>query len=118
MRALPLLVLLLAAGCDSADSDVAQVRVANASAVDFDAVAVAFTGPTRALGPVGAGEASGYEPFETAYRYGYVRVETEAGEFVLQPIDYVGEEPLAPGRYTFRLGIEGDALTLDLVEDS
>ena len=116
MRALQLLaLLLLATGCDSAVLATAEVRVVNASALDFDAVEVAFTGPARALGPVAAGDASAYEPFDTAYRYGYVRVETEAGEFVLQPVDYVGEEPLAPGRYTFRLGIDAGALTL--VED-
>lgn len=117
MRALPLL-LLLAAGCDSTVPDTAEVRVLNASALDFYAVEVTFTGPPHDLGPVAASDASAYEPFDTAYRYGYVRVETEAGERVLQPIDYVGEEPLAPGRYTFRLGIDDAAFTLTLVEDS
>ena len=117
MRALPLL-LLLAVGCDSAAPDTAELRVANVSAVDFDTVEVGFTGPTRALGPVASGGVGAYEPFETAYRYGYVRVETVVGAFVLQPIDYFGEEPLPPGRYTFRLGIDSGDLKVALAEDS
>lgn len=117
MRTLSLVARLLVAGCDSAGDGPARIRVVNASAVDFDAVEVAFLASPRALGPVPAGAASDYAPFETAYRYGYVRAETAAGALVLQPIDYVGEEPLAPGRYTFRLGVDGGALTLELEED-
>jgi Tfp pilus assembly protein PilP len=114
MRTLPLLVLLAVVGCDSGSDRLPEIRVVNASAVDFDAAEVAFLESPQDFGPVGPGAASDYEPFETAYRYGYVRVETEAGDLVLQPIDYVGEAPLPPGRYTFRLGVDGGALTLDL----
>ena len=39
------------------------------------------------------------EPVDELYRYGAVAIESEAGPFQLQPIDYVGETPLsAPTR--------------------
>ena len=113
------LVLLAStgAGCDASSPAAVEVRVVNATGADFDDVAVGFDDPPVSYGPVADGAASAYRAFGVAYSYGYVRAETEAGELVLQPIDFVGEAPLAPGRYTFRLGAEEGRLTLGLVAD-
>jgi len=111
-------LLLVAAGCDttSTEGDV-QIRIENVSAVDFSDVEVGFDETSRSLGAVPAGGASAYGAFDVAYRYGYVRAETAAGPLVLQPTDYLGEELLDAGRYTFRLGVEGGDLTLTFVTD-
>jgi heat shock protein HslJ len=51
-----------------------------------------------------------------AYSYAYVKVTAGGDEFVLQPIDYVGESLLAPGEYTYVLDVAEQQLLLTLVE--
>ena len=119
-RSAALLALLLVAGCDSADdTDDAGVllRVENASAVDFSSVSVGFTSEEAAYGAVRAGRASEYRTFGTAYTYGTIAVRTEDEVYNIIPYDFVGEEPLVPGRYTFRLDVEGSRLRLEFEQD-
>ena len=113
-RSAAFLALLLLAACDSADSTDATdvlLRVENETAVDFSSVSVGFTGEATTYGAVRAGRTSEYRAFETAYRYGGIGVRTaDGGAYSLVPYDFVGEEPLAPGRYTYRLDIEENGL--------
>jgi len=46
---------------------------------------------------------SEYRQVALAYGYAYVSAMVDGEKRVLQPIDYVGEEPLAPGDYTYVL---------------
>lgn len=114
-------LLLFAAGCgitNSADqSDAVQLRVANASDVDFESVLLKFPGVEADYGAVAAGEVTAYRDMNGAYHYGLIEVVTDGDTLRLVPIDYVGEEPLAAGRYTFVLDVEGDALGMTFVED-
>lgn len=114
-----LTLFLVVAGCDSAD-DAAGVllRVENATAVDFTSVSVGFTGEATDYGAVRAGRASEYRAFGTAYTYGALAVRAADGRlYDLVPYDFVGEEPLAPGRYTYRLRVEGGRLLLEFEQD-
>jgi hypothetical protein len=114
---------LVAGGCTTAKDSAAdgvELRVANRSDRDFDTVDVTFMGGTSSYGAVARGATSEYKPVSgDAYRYGLVVVTSGGETFRFQPIDYVGETPLAPGRYTFALNIEPTdrQVTIELVED-
>ena len=111
-RLVALLVLVAVAAYDSAD-DTVWIRVANASAVGFPSVVV----NGEDFGAVEAGGASDYRAFGVAYRYGSVTVVAEGETYHIVPIDYVGETPLADGRYTYRLTLREGRLDQELVED-
>ena len=96
---------LTLAACRQAPGEPTSVRVANGGQVDFESVTVEFPQQIESYGPVPAGAASEYRPVGLAYRHAYVEVRFAGGQAVLQPIDYVGEIPLAGGRFTYRLTI-------------
>jgi hypothetical protein len=92
-----------------------QLRIKNASHRDFDRVRVVF--PDRVevdYGPVAKDSFSGFHGTSRAYRYAQIHVKAGDQEFALTPMDFVGEQELAPGRYTYILRVEGSRLTIDL----
>lgn len=92
-----------------------EVRISNTSETDFDRVVVVF--PEQGQVDYGAVRKGGLSQFRTtkkAYRYAGIRVKIGQRELTLNPIDYVGEKPLEPGRYTYVLGLNGEQLTLSL----
>jgi hypothetical protein len=92
-----------------------NIRVRNDSAADFDRVVIVFPKQQEVdYGRLARGDVSQFRATAQAYRYAGVRVTIGQRELALNPIDYVGEQPLAPGRYTYVLGVEGDRLTLSL----
>lgn len=78
-----------------------QIRVVNNSPFAFDEVEVNFSSQNESYGSLSVGGATGYRSVRLAYRYAYVRVRSGNKTVVQQPIDYVGETPLAPGRYSY-----------------
>lgn len=66
------------------------------------------------FGPIRDGEYSGYVEMPVAYPFAHVEVSGPTGHLSLRPYDYVGEEPLPEGRYSYRLGLVDGRLTLDL----
>ena len=110
------LALAVTAGCGSVvGGDDVEVRVSNLSAVTFDSVTVTFPSETHRYGRVDAGASSGYAQVAQAYRYARIEVWAAGASYVLQPIDYVGERPLAPGRHSYGLTLEGDPPALGIV---
>ena len=96
------------------------VRVRNASSDELDDIRVFFPdAPDRAMhyGAVASGAASEYLPVSRAYRYAHIEATAGGRPYSLQPIDYVGEEELEPGRYTYVLRTEADRLTVALERD-
>ena len=55
---------------------------------------------------IAPGEVTDYRSANGAYSYGYLDVLVDGVRRTLQPIDYVGEEPLDGGEYTFVITIE------------
>lgn len=97
-----------------------RVRVRNAGAVDFDEVRVFFPDrPDEAVsyGPVKKGAVSDYKSVGRAYRYAHIEAVAGGRQFVLRPMDYVGEEELPPGRFTYVLRTEADRLSIALERD-
>ncbi|MCA1801797.1 MAG: hypothetical protein LC662_05010 [Rhodothermaceae bacterium] len=114
MKPLLFILALLLGGCSIFGTDdksgTVYLRIENAGEVDFLNVKVSFTGDLTSFGAVTAGETSEYRPFDVAYHYGYIEVETPESVYKKQPIDYVGESPLKRGNYTYSLKIEDNQL--------
>ena len=92
-----------------------EIRIRNASEIDFDSVRVVFPDRDEAhFGPIAKGASSDFKRTTRAYRYAGIEVNAGGRKLQLMPYDYVGERELAPGRYTYVLGIQGERLTIDL----
>lgn len=112
--------VLLSSGCDSpfAPGGDVEIRITNASSFPFERVDAVFPEDDVSFGAIGAHRSSEYRPVSTAYRYAYLEVQINGEELRIQPIDYVGEDPLDPGKYTYVLNVtvEGQ-LTLEFQRD-
>ncbi len=95
--------LLLAGACGQSLSTEGgvQIRVENASTFPMGAVLVSFPGQSESYGSLAAGAQSDFRSVSRAYRYAYVEAVVQGAKIVQQPIDYVGESLLSPGRYTY-----------------
>lgn len=101
------------------------LRILNLTGSDLDDVRVEQPGGDEAgapgqvidFEPVAAGAYTGYQEVGEVYRFGHIEAHGPGVDFVLRPYDYVGEEPLPPGRYTYRLGSNQGRLTLDVGKD-
>jgi len=115
---LSLLVLVLIFGCTDRDDNISAVnlRIKNTSELNFNTVRVGAEDKVHQN--VAAGDFSDYLEYEEAYRYAYIEIETDSATYVLQPIDFVGEEKLDIGFYTYELTpIEGGEVDLKFNTD-
>ena len=115
-----LAALILFSGCPAPfgpKGDV-HIRIANESSFPFASVDVVFPEDSVDYGAIAANGASEYRAVSKAYQYALIIVQVGGEERRLQPIDFVGETLLPPGRYTYGLNvtIEGH-LTLDFRSD-
>jgi len=117
-RAVTSMLLLASLGCSNPFSpDDIQIRIGNESAVPFDDVDVIFPSDEVDYGHVPSGGVSEYRRVEVAYAYARIDVRIGATKLWIQPIDYVGEPQLRPGRYTYALNVLDGRLTLELKRD-
>ena len=116
-----LLLTFIAGACTSANGKTGglEIRVANRSDRDFDRVDVTFTSDKIEYGAIPKGGVSAYKPVKEAYRYAKIDIVANGETFTFQPIDFVGETLLEPGRYTYALNIDptDHMVTIDLVKD-
>ncbi|MHB0955377.1 MAG: hypothetical protein ACYC0X_03265 [Pirellulaceae bacterium] len=92
-----------------------EIRIINASGIDFDSVVVVY--PDRdevQYGRIPKGTASDFARTTRAYRYATIRAKAGERDYLLQPIDYVGERQLAPGRYSYVLRVQAGRLICEL----
>ena len=118
------LFVLSLASCNGENEDglptLTEIRVKNVSLYDFDDVEVVAPGGMAHYGQVLIQESSAYQSFTEAYRYSFINVIIDGQDFVLQPIDYVGETPLGPGKFTYVIDVpdlESTGITLLLTVD-
>ncbi len=118
-----LIILCMAIGimttaCSDRDDDLISIniRVKNMSSLVFDEVIVGDEDHIyETLSPDTYSE---YQEFETAYRYAYIQITSGEEVFVLQPIDFVGEEVLPIGLYTYELNVDEEGqVTLEFSID-
>lgn len=103
-------------------ADARLLRLTNDTGSPLAGVTVqAGGGPVR-YGPLAPGESSGYQDVPgDLYQYAAIQADVADGTTLrLTPIDFVGETPLGPGRYTFVLARStdrADRLALHFVPD-
>lgn len=61
------------------------------------------------IGDLAPGGSAGPRTFATVYRYAAIAMVVDGDSFRLQPVDFVGEEPLGKGEFTYVLTVDGDA---------
>lgn len=110
-------VVLCFVGCsNSDDTSGVNIRVKNVSNIDFDKAQVGDENHVHT--DLAANDFSEYLAYEMAYEYAYIKINSGSENFVLQPIDFVGETPLKSGFYTYELDVsEDDNVLLNFVRD-
>ena len=99
-----------------------EIRIENVSNYDFENVIINTDGGERRYALIGSGELTDYENYDFAYSYAFVELAIDEDTFRIQPIDYVGEEKLASGNYTYQINADESTsyygrLTIELVQD-
>jgi len=114
-----LLVILICSSCDknniicvehqkaNCDTDEAKtnIRIKNNSGYEFCNVMLNPFNSSTNYGKIKKGKITCYRVFETAYSYAYVNLFINDEEYIIQPIDYVGEQPLAQGYFTYSIAV-------------
>lgn len=98
------LLVALAGACTGSPSQT-LIRIHNNSGVTFTQLAVETPGSRHEFGELGPGAFTEYEDFGESYSYAYVSTVIDGQAYVLQPIDYTGEQPLGAGRFTYSITI-------------
>lgn len=113
-------LLLLLPACSLTDPWTSTLlRVENATEWTMEELIVYVTPPIE-VDRLEAGERTDYREVDQAYRIATVHVRIDGTPDGLQVIDFVGESPLGPGRFTYRLDVNGEpgsSLILTLIED-
>ncbi|HBX64711.1 MAG: hypothetical protein CL670_06845 [Balneola sp.] len=101
-----LVCILLIAGCDTnlfEGNEAVKIRIENNSEFEMENITVSFPKEEVSYGTLRPGENSDFFEVKKAYRYAYLETEIDGEQAVVQPIDYVGEQLLDAGKYTYQL---------------
>lgn len=94
-----------------------EIRILNDSNLDFDRVLVSLPDePEVDFGSVRIGAVTAFRATSRAYRYAGFSITAGRQELSLQPIDYLGEQELPAGKYSYALGVDNGRLTVRLVK--
>ncbi len=97
-----------------------KIRIWNDTAYHMKDIFVNTGGGENDYGELKARSRSSYFQFVNAYRYAFVSFKIDGKAYTIQPVDYVGEEPLEKGKYTYRLSVDNLNSTyaiLEFIED-
>lgn len=109
---------LIIGACTDRDDNInaVNIRVKNVTNFNFNRVQVGAEDKIHEN--VAAGKYSDYLEYETAYQYAYIKIEEDSTSYELQPIDFVGEDSLNIGFYTYELNVsEGGEVSLEFKVD-
>ncbi|NEU09961.1 hypothetical protein GZH53_16670 [Flavihumibacter sp. R14] len=99
-----LIICLIISSCSKNKPDgPLLIRIDNQTGFKIEEVFVNTGDGQHTFGTIEQGEKSAYSEFISAYRYAYVRLKINNVEYVQQPIDFVGETKLEPGKHTYIL---------------
>lgn len=89
----------------SEDPTKTNIRIKNNSKYNFcNVVFDPSSGPVN-CGILKKGKMTCYRSFDTVYNYAYIQLFIDDKEFKLQPYDYVGEQPLGVGNFTYVIDV-------------
>ena len=108
--------------CNGSTNSELNIRVENASIYDYKNVQVQGGTTDHNYGDLNAGETSEYKLYDYAYSYAFVSLQIDGENYTIQPIDFIGEERLDPGNYSYIISAsdsesEFDRLTIELRVD-
>ncbi|MRI00434.1 hypothetical protein GH721_07785 [Kriegella sp. EG-1] len=98
-------IVLVVGSCTDRDDELSgvNIRVKNDSNINFNSVTVG--GSEEVYENISPGDYSKYLEYETAYRYNSVFIEADSTSYNYSPIDFVGEDSLSFGFYTYELNV-------------
>lgn len=131
---LPCLFSLILLSCEKEDHIVhhyapkplpeeVNIRIINSTDHAFQSVYVNSLGGENFYGDIPSGDSTAYAHYWFAYRFATVELLINHDTLRLEPINYVGEQTLKEGSYTYQLDLihspQGDSvLTLELIKDN
>lgn len=102
------MALFLLLGCQKEKENSNEgvlIRIENSSKYTYQDIKVAIA-EEKLYETLAPGASSAYQSFSKAYRYAYIELKINNKRYGLQPVDYVGEEELKDGKYTYQLNVE------------
>lgn len=100
------LLVTLFTSCEDEQEGGVFIRLENISTYRYEEIKVGDQQGLVGFTDLAAGEFSGFEEFQLAYRYAYVELQIDGTTYYIQPIDFVGETPLSPGKYTYQISAD------------
>lgn len=93
-----------------------EIRIWNGSNFEFDQVFVDTNGGQNDYGKLVPGNRSGYKKFKSAYRFAFISFKIDGKAYSIQPMDYVGEDLLPKGKYTYKISVANPTSQYALLE--
>lgn len=93
-----------------------EVRIRNASDLDFDSVELGAGEDALTFGTVRSGAQTGFQKTASIYRNPYVKIVIAGKPHVYQPVDQVGETPLTSGRHSLVIDLVGGDIRVYVTE--
>jgi len=126
-----IILLFIVISCTNDDDDsknLIRIRIENASDYKYENIYIhpsssfATGQGSKNYGNLNPMNVSEYKHFDFAYPYAAVQITIENKTYTLMPIDFVGEEPLKSGQYTYKITAnsstnEYEKLNLTLIEE-
>lgn len=113
-----LTITLVTVACEDRDDKITGVNIRIKNDANFNFNKVQVGADDKIHENVAPGKYSEYLEYVKAYRYAYVKIEGDSTNYVAQPIDFVGEDSLSIGFYTYELNVsEEGSVLLNFVVD-
>lgn len=97
-----------------------EIRLWNNTSFEMKEIYVNTAGGENIYENLDNSEKSSYRRFQSAYRYAFITFKIKDKPYAIQPIDYVGEEQLKKGKYTYKItvsSLDSNFATLEFIED-
>lgn len=87
-----------------------EIRVFNGTSSDMQKVELR----NIEIGELKSKNFSKYIPFDSGYAYDKISCVMDEKVYEVSPADFVGEEPLKAGKYTYKLTLQDEILNIEL----